>query len=581
MPLIARHHVSFATKGCVGPAIIAVLRAALFLLLSLGAVASALAQVPQLQVAQDQRKINLTELMVSQRVPLAPPIDPDALWEGAAGEAVPAAPYWHTGAGHRLVGRVVLVGSRERDVYVVQVPSASVDEVQVWFRMQGSAWKSAMAGDRVALSRWPFASQSPAVAIAMREEPVELMVMVANASSLRVPVWIMSDQEFRENQIRQANLSGVIMGLGLMVLVVTVIGAVLLGRRANWLLTGVSAWVLATVMCLNGYMAVWFTPEWPAFNDACKHFVGVLLGALIVAVTAEALDQRYLSRAEKLLKIAVPLVALLYASAQAAWFPGEWRPPGALVWSALTLLACAAMCVHSALRGGRYIRWIAAAVACFGIGVLLVYSPFDFVGGLDVRAAIVGVLLFASMLLYYQALFARERYGRDVLGRAAIAASRDPLTALLSHQGFQQAYDQVLLKQGAVRGKVSVMLFYLPGLEQSGIEHGFVLAERGVVRFAACLQGVLGDAWSIGRLSKTRFACIGMAAARPDDVLALATRVLTTCTRLTEAPTPVADFDLRIACTQRQLRAADHNALMHELEQAARAIGQPKRIVMV
>jgi hypothetical protein len=33
------------------------------------------------------------------------------------------------------------------------------------------------------------------------------------------------------------------------------------------------------------------------------------------------------------------------------------------------------------------------------------------------------------MLVFYQALFLRERYGRDVLGRAAVTGNRDPLTA--------------------------------------------------------------------------------------------------------------------------------------------------------
>jgi hypothetical protein len=72
-----------------------------------------------------------------------------------------------------------------------------------------------------------------------------------------------------------------------------------------------------------------------------------------------------------------------------------------------------------------------------------------------------------------------------------------------------------------------------------------------------------------------------MSTAQPAELLALATQVLTHCTRISDPLGPVADFDLRIACTQRQLRAADFNGLLGDLEEAARGIDPPKRIVMV
>ncbi|MGE0498128.1 MAG: 7TM-DISM domain-containing protein [Ramlibacter sp.] len=539
------------------------------------------AEVSVLPLPPLDTRVELPALMATQGLPVAQPVDPDLFWDSAPGEPVAPSAQWRTHAGERLVGRISLAPSPTPQTYVVQVPAAWLDEVQLWFREPGGAWQGAIAGDLVAMSRWPFAGQSPAFSLPVGPHPLDLMVMVANNSRSRVPVWLMADATFRENQLRQANLSGVIMGLGLMVLVVTVMGAVLLGRRANWLLAGVAAWLLLTVLCLNGYMAVWFTPQWPAFNDASKHFAGVMLVTLIVALTAEALDQRYLSRWERALKLGVPMAGLAYACAQVLWLPGAWRPPGALLSTVLVFGICMTMCALSALRGGRYVRMIAAAVACFGAGVVLVYTPFDFVGGLDLRAAIVGVLLFSSMLLYYQALFARERYGRDVLGRAAVAASRDPLTALLSYQGFEQAYDRALLRQGAGRGQTAVLLFLLPGLEQAGVDHGFVVTERLIVRFAACLQSVLGDAWSIARLNKTRFACIGTGAGGEDDLLALATQVLASFTRVSDPVVPVAGLDLRIACTQRLLGTAGLKALLVELDDAASAIRRPKRIVMV
>lgn len=545
------------------------------------------ADAPQLALSRAEAPVNLAARMAAQRLPVDAPADPDVLWQGLQGlpgqplhQTVAPAAHWQTRAGERIVGRITLTGGREGDVYVVQVPLSAVDEVQVWFREPGGAWTGGVGGDRVALSRWPFAGQYPAVPVPLHGGPVDLLVTLANDGAASMPVWIMADPAFREVQVRQANLSGLVMGLGLMVLVVTIIAALLLHGPGHWLLAGVAAWTLLTVMCLNGYLAVWFTPEWPAFNDGCKHVAAVVLAALLVSLTAHALDQRFLSRAEHRLKWLAPLAGVLYAAVQAAWLPGGWRPPGVLAWACLMLAGCLTMCALNALHGGRYVRWITAAVACFGLSVLLVFVRVDYVAGLDIRSATVGALLFASSLLFRQALFARERYGRDVLGRAALAASRDPLTALLSYQGFQQAYDEALLKQGAGHGLAQVMLFWMPGLEKGGADHGFVLTERAIVRFAASLQGVLGDAWSIGRLSKTRFACISTGAASAEELQALATQVLAHCTRQTDPVGPVSDFDLKIACTQRRLAAEGLKPLLFELEEAARGLELPKRIVV-
>ena len=49
-------------------------------------------------------------------------------------------------------------------------------------------------------------------------------------------------------------------------------------EQVGLLLAGVATWVFITVISLNGYMAVWLTPEWPAFNDASKQFTGVMAG---------------------------------------------------------------------------------------------------------------------------------------------------------------------------------------------------------------------------------------------------------------------------------------------------------------
>lgn len=359
--------------------------------------AGAWASVAVLPLTPTQPAINLGEHMSVQRLPVSEAVNPDTLWEGATAAPVTAQPRWQLAAGERMVGRITLQGGRGRETYVVEVPAPSVDEVRVWHREAGGAWQADVAGDRIALSLWPFAAQFPAFPITVREAPVDLIVAVANSGPLGVAVDILPDAVFRETQTLSANLSGVIMGLGAMVAVVCLLGALHQRRRANWLLAAVCGFTLLMVACVNGYMAVWLTPEAAAFNDASKPFVGVVLGGLMVALTAESLDDRYVSRVERGVSLAVALLCLAWAVVQALWLPLTWRAPGLAACAVLTTVCCVALCARSATRGGRQSALVGGGVACLALvwGVVLMFR--DFTGGVDFRSALVGILLCAAL----------------------------------------------------------------------------------------------------------------------------------------------------------------------------------------
>ncbi|MDB5875550.1 MAG: diguanylate cyclase [Ramlibacter sp.] len=541
------------------------------------------AGVPELTLSQARAVVNLGEEMATEVTSAQGLPDPSVFWT----RPVPSAPVqpasrWNIKPGERLVGRITLQGTREKDEFVVLVPSARIDEVQLWYRQEeGGSWKGALAGDRVALSRWPFVGPFPAFPLLLGERPVELIVTAVNDGELSTPVLIMPDSVFRLVHTRQSTVSGLVMGLGLMVVVVCVIGALALRRRASWLLAGVAVWILLAVMCFNGDMAIWLTPEWPAFNDASKHIASVVLSALILVMTVQALDSRFIGRFRRWITFAAPAAGIAYATVQAAYLPNSWRTMGALAWALLMVLIALALCAASAMAGGRYVRLVTGAVLCYPLAVAVSLADFGFVASLDLRTAASAALLFGGVLLIRHALFSRERYGRDVLGRAAVSANRDPLTALLSYSGFQLAYDEALLRQQTQRTPVWTILFLLPGLERSSADHGFVLTERALVRFAASLQSVLGDGWSIGRLSKTRFACVNRYPVDAEQMQALATRVLATCSRLSDPLQTVSEFDLRIACTQCKPAPAGLKGLLALLEDAARALGGAKRITLV
>jgi GGDEF domain-containing protein len=544
--------------------------------LALGAARSA--AVP---LTQSPEPVNLASLLATFAQDASRSPDPDQLWrEPAAAPAGPGA-RWVLDAGERRVGRTTLVAGREKSAYVLVLPNVRVDQVQVWHRQDGSGWRSAVAGDRVPLSRWPFVGSYPAFPLVLDERPVDVLVTAQNEGRLELPVLLLPDAAFRDLHTRQAQLSGMLIGLGLMVIVICSIAVAVLRRRANLALAGVSVWALFCIACVNGDIAIWFTPEWPGFNDGSKHFALAVLAGLMPGITAQALDERFLSATERSLAWLYPLAGLCYAALQAFALPPAWRTPGLAAWSALAVLACLALCATSALKGGRFVALVAAAAAAYGASVAAAVIEWPLAHGLDVRMAGSAALVFASLLLLRHALFSRERYGRDVLGRAAISANRDPLTALLSYAGFQQCYDEAVLRQAAGSGPASIMLFVLPGLEARAMEHGFVLTERALVRFAAALQSVLGNAWNIARLSKTRFACMSTQGEGAAGLMRAASRLLSQCVRLTQPLAPVGDFDLRIACTHRRIEQTGLAQMLRELDEAVQGLEPGKRITLV
>jgi GGDEF domain-containing protein len=155
------------------------------------------------------------------------------------------------------------------------------------------------------------------------------------------------------------------------------------------------------------------------------------------------------------------------------------------------------------------------------------------------------------------------------------------LTALLSHSGFRLAYDEAMLRQGSGGERTWAMLFFIPGLERNSFEHGFVLTERALVRFAAALQSVLGDNWAIGRLSQNQFAAVSNRSLDAPAVKACATRIMAASARLTAELGPSGDFDLRIVFTRCAPEGAGLQGLLQRLEEPARALEGSKRITLV
>ncbi|RYF41003.1 MAG: diguanylate cyclase [Comamonadaceae bacterium] len=544
--------------------------------------ALAWAEPPTLELKSAGSEVNLTPRMAVHGVPDHLQPMPDALW--AAPVAPPAAEppeQYRLSAGESLVGRIRLRTESRNTVYLVEVPSPRIDEVRLWYRNSlGGAWQGAEAGDRVALARWPFTGPNPAFSVPLEVGQTDLLILLTNAGRLDVPVLMRTDKAFSQARMRQSNLSGLIMGMGLMVAVVCLIAAVTRRGRPAWVLFAYAVWVVLTVTSLNGYAAIWFLPDLPQLADGGKHLTAVVMAGLMVWVVAVSLDRLRPGPVVRFLGPGLTGIAAGYGLVHFTVLPPAWRVAGALVFSVACIAAALWLCLLSRFGGGRYVSYVAGGVlayaAVLGLGLVGV-AP---VMGLDLRSAMAACLLFGGVLSFRHAQFSRERYGRDVLGRAATGLLRDPLTALLSHAGLRDVCEEMLLRQSA-DGRPSQLLYLaLPGLKKAETEHGFVLTERALVRLAATLQRTLGDRWAIARPSQDRFACVAHGAMQ-EELPELTTRLLAHCARLEDPPAPLADFGLRIVACERRVDGEALNLTLQEMEVAACAIRPGRRIALI
>lgn len=542
------------------------------------------AEPPLLLLREAGPEVNLTPRMAVHRVPAQAAPDPDALW--AAPDSLPAAQTFppaqlRLARGEVTVGRIRLGPGNRHDVYLVEIPSPRIDEVRLWYRSsQGGPWHGAQAGDRVALADWPFTGPNPAFSVPLDAGETDLLVALRNEGPIEVPVLIRSDRAFSQARMRQSNLSGLVMGMGLMVAVVCLIGAIARRRGSAWVLFAYAVWVSLTVTSINGYATIWLLPDWPELADGGKHFTAVVMAALMLWVVTVSLDRLKPWPWMRWLGAAVIAVAVVYGLLQFTVLPAGWRVAGSLVFSALCLAAAAGFCLLSRMGGGRYVAWVAGGVLAYAAVLALGLVGVAPVTGLDLRSALAACLLYGGALSFRHAQSSRERYGRDVLGRAATGLQRDPLTALLSHAGLRQVCEEMLLRQSA-DGKPSQLLYLaLPGLKKAESEHGFVLTERALVRLAATLQRTLGDRWAIARPSQDRFACVAHGGIN-EELPELTTRLLAHCARLEDPPAPLADFGLRIVAGERKVDGESLNATLQELEAAACSIRTGRRIALV
>jgi two-component system, sensor histidine kinase LadS len=537
--------------------------------------ASVQAKPPQVQLSADDL---VSEWVKPFNLPSSDKPDPDAWWQQAQGQSGALQDPWSVRPGLRTISAVTLKSAKGQHTYVLQVPNARLDGVLLFWRTPGKDWQEAQAGDTVPLRQWPFKGQFPAFSLDFFGQELDVLVALNNSNALETPVWIMSNASYHERRLYQANATGLISGVLLMVVIVCLASALTIRRAASWAVVIYSMMMLATYLVTNGYAAIWFTPDWPYFNDSFKHFIAMLASASLVGAVVFGQDARLHIRWQRWLPAVFMVLGLLLGFLQLWVLPWAWRTGTGYSWIFTCVAVCLLLCAQVRLLGARWV-WLGFwASMAFGAAALTNLMPRIFLYGLDLQGATAASFLAVSGLLLLQSQQVQYRYGRDVLGRETLQKGRDPLTALHSFEGFRDCFDEVVLRQQVSSVPGWLLVVELRGIDQSTGEYGVVTSEQLIVRVAAILHRELAEHWQVARIGHAQFAAVSSYAYSRDVIRVKLTSILTEAIRYPNPLSWVDRVDLRLVGTKRLFETSDIIELLSQMGKTIQELPDKKRI---
>jgi 7TM diverse intracellular signalling len=536
------------------------------------------------QISAPAKSLVLPTVVGAFSLPLAGDLEPETLWQQNLPLTQPASPrgLWSIDAKQRTASKFTISAQKEH-IYTLEFPLVRLDKVDVFWRTSGGPWSHGRAGDTVALSQWPVVGQYPTFVLHFESVPstIDVVVVMQNTGFAEVATVVSADRESREHRLLQANAAGLMIGASAMVLLVCFLMCVVYRSASTVYLLAYCIAVTLGAVLINGYGAIWFTPEWPSFNDNSKPLAATLISSTMLCACLSTLNRNTVGGMSRLLALMVVIALLVHAVAQVTVLSPIWRLAGGVAGAVAVIVTGAGLSLNSWRRGDRLAPWVLLAVVLFALSAVVIARGFVMVRGVDLFSTLTTVCLLASILALRHAQILRERYGRAVLGRAEINRYRDPLTALLSYEGFERAVESLSVRQHSGGGVAHLLYFSLLELDTFRAEDGYLVWQRDLVRFAAVLHKALGEGWHIARLSNSKFGAVRLDDHRRLSTEPLLTLVLSSCTRKIDTQGWVDRVGLRMAGVSTPLTSTGLQGNLRVLEQTLQALPPGKRIALL
>ena len=438
------------------------------------------------------------------------------------------------------MSRMRLLATGEPRELVLRAAAARLDAVHVAYRYDNGPWVRAAAGDKIAMSRWPFANYEPIFSILVRESTIDLVVEVAHQGSWNVPFLLQDNETFNADRLGFSLLIGLLIGVNAVLALVAVASVWTFRRWGFWAVAFTAiAVALQTAFC-SGIAGMYIAKDSSLLNDEAKFFTNFAWCSILPWVTAVVTSQRSYSRWLWYLASGLTATGVLGACLLANYGLRDstafWVPVFFTVSAGLSLY----MVVDAVRRQQLYV-WRAALGVTLYVGALVasVSVYFGFMAS-HVSVVVSSVMTMMAALVFLNVLALQHRQGRMVMSRARASTGRDLLTGLYNAHGFSQALNRTVR---GLQGENSYAVMFYVALDASDKlrerygDEGF---EISLVQIASSISSVVSVNDSVGRVAQSAFAVCALMPREPELANRYATKVLTRVMSLANHVAPLA-----------------------------------------
>lgn len=394
--------------------------------------------------------------------------------------------------------------------WVLEVSSAGVDRVSLYYRDDAGNWAVQDAGDKIPVSQWPRPDRVPVFDLDSEQaQPVTYFLRIEQARRpFSAPLYIYKHPALLAHRMQEQFLLGAYFGLALLMALVAAANAVAFRDRSFAAYAAYIAALAAAQAALLGIGGQYLWPEWAAWNDLSAFLLPVLAACSGLWFARVVTRPRQFPAALDWLSLKM-IIVLPLLTALDTLFPTHAGFIGITALIIATIVLIFAMVFIAWRSGDPSMRWIAlgfvpmAAVAPFPILRDLGLIPVSFLTqyGLTLGAALQTPMLFYGLLR-------RAAQRREARARAAALAQTEPLTGLNNLHTFEARLHEALLRSGRYRHRSALLMIDLSNHGWFAKEHGRQIADYALVLTGSCLRKLTRDIDIAARVGDSEFALL-------------------------------------------------------------------------
>lgn len=407
----------------------------------------------------------------------------------------------------------------------------SIDRASLYTRDSAGGWKEQLAGDQVAVNKWPVPHLHPLFPMALSAaQPTHYLVRLENGHAFSAPLQFISEGHLIYSEQRVSLMLGIFFGLTGLAVLFCVIGIVWLRDPAYGLYALCAVLMGLTQAAVTGIGGLHLWPNWPWWNGVSTALLGTLAASATLLFTSSAVSLHERSPRLHWLIVGQASLSMVVAISLTALLPAASRVDMILALIVLLELSGLLVLVAAWERGDRFAPWLILSylpVIVSSSWTLARYAERIPAGFFALYGMQLGLALQLPIVLAVLMLRSQQRHEntRRLHGLDRV----DPATGLINGHVFATRLFRMIARSGRLDHQSAVVLIDLINSEQIQRDFGRKAANELPLRVAGRLLSTAREIDSAARLSEQRFGMLVEGPFSAEDAATLGPRIVARC----------------------------------------------------